>query len=111
MVNGWVSLSIAIVFGVFGTIFLKLSDGLKKWRPVFFLIISYGICFSAMTLALRSLDLSVAYAVWSGLGTLFVAIISFFLFKEPFSLHKIIFLLLIVLGVIGIHLSDVIDLF
>lgn len=104
--SSWFSLVIAVIFGVFGTVFLKLSDGLQKWRPMLFLIISYGICFTAMTFALRNLDLSVVYAVWSGLGTLLVAVISFFLFKETFSPHKIIFLLLIVVGVIGIHLSD-----
>ena len=104
--NGWLALGMAILFGGIGTVFLKLSDGLQNWRPIVFVIISYTLCFSAMTLALKSIDLSVVYAVWSGLGTLFVAIISVFFFKESFSFRKFVFLSFIIIGVIGIHLSD-----
>jgi len=58
------------------------------------------------TMALQGIPLSIVYAVWSGVGTIFVAILSRFMFEESFSVTKIISLLLIVAGVIGIHLSN-----
>lgn len=104
--NGWMPLAIAILFGVFGTIAMKISQGLQKLRPTIYLIIFYTISFIALTFAMKHIPLSVVYAVWSGIGTIIVAAVGVLYFKEVFSLRKIIFLLLIVIGVIGIHLSD-----
>lgn len=102
----WVSLVFAIIFGVFGTIALKKSHCLQKIRPTVFLIIFYTISFIALTFAIQHLELSMVYAVWSGVGTLLVAIVGFLHFNEKISAKKIIFLTLIIVGVIGIHLSD-----
>lgn len=103
LVEGWICLSIAILFGVLGTVAMKLSVGLQKLKPTLLLIIFYTIAFIAMTFALKYIELSVLYAVWSGVGTLLVAIIGMLYFNESLSMRKIIFLFLIVLGVIGIH--------
>jgi small multidrug resistance pump len=105
-VNSWLFLSIAIVFGVLGTIFMKLSHGLKKFKPIVFLLIFYAVSFTAMTLAMQYIDLSIIYAIWSGIGTILVALIGILFFNESASLQKIFFLLLIIMGVVGIHLSD-----
>lgn len=104
--NSWISLMIAIFFGVLGTISMKLSDGLQKLKPALCLIIFYCISFVAMTYALEYIELSIVYAIWSGIGTLLVAMVSIFLFEESISVRKIIFLSLIIIGIIGIHLSD-----
>jgi small multidrug resistance pump len=104
--SGWLFLGIAIIFGVLGTIFMKLSHGLQKLKPVLFLLIFYTISFIAMTLAMQHIELSIIYAVWSGMGTILVVIISILFFNESASFQKIFFLLLIIIGVIGIHLSD-----
>ncbi len=100
---GWLALFIAIIFGVCGTISMKLSNGLTNLKYLLLLSISYSISFIALTFAVKYLDLSVVYAVWSGLGTLLVATIGMLFFKERVSARKIIFLLLILIGVIGIH--------
>ena len=106
IIDSWISLAIAILFGVLGTLSLKLSDGLQKLRPVIWLAIFYAISFSALTFAMQYIELSVIYAVWSGVGTVLVATIGFFYFHESVSVKKIFFLALIVIGVIGIHLSE-----
>lgn len=106
MSPSWLFLFIAIPFGALGTISMKLSDGFQKWKPTVALIIFYLISFSAMTLALKKIDMSLVYAIWSGLGTVLVSIIGILLFEESISLKKIICLLLIVAGVIGIHLTN-----
>jgi small multidrug resistance pump len=52
------------------------------------------------------MDVSTAYAVWSGLGTFLIALIGIIHFKESFSLIKIISLMFIILGVVGVNLSN-----
>lgn len=104
--HSWWYLSVAIPFGVLGTISMKLSHGLQKWKPSLSLVAFYLISFVALTLALEGTDVSIVYAVWSGVGTLLVAIIGALTFEESLSFKKIISLFLIVMGVFGIHLTD-----
>lgn len=104
--DGWISLVIAILFGVLGTISMKLSHGLTKLKPSIYLSIFYIISFIALTFAMKYIALSVVYAVWSGVGTVLVATIGILYFNETASLKKILFLLFIIVGVIGIHLGD-----
>ncbi len=106
MIDSWVSLIIAIIFGALGTISMKLSHGLQKLKPSLCIIVFYTISFIALTFAMKYIDLSVVYAVWSGLGTVFVATVGIFYFDESVSVKKIIYLTLIILGVIGMHLSE-----
>jgi len=104
--TSWISLGVAIAFGVLGTLSMKLSHGLQRLRPTLSLIFFYIISFAALTIAMQYIELSVVYAVWSGVGTILMAIIGIFYFNESFSLRKTFYLLLIVIGIIGIHLSD-----
>lgn len=107
MMDSWISLALAIFFGALGTVCLKLSNGLTKLMPVACLSLFYALSFTALTFAMKYIELSVVYAVWSGVGTILVAGIGFFYFHESFSAKKIIFLFLIIIGVIGIQLSEV----
>lgn len=104
--NSWICLVVAILFGVLGTISMKLSEGLQKWKPSICLFIFYTISFIALTLALQRIDMSIVYAIWSGVGTILVAIIGILVFEESISLKKMISLLFIVVGVLGIHLTN-----
>lgn len=104
--SSWLFLLIAIVFGVLGTISMKLSHGLREWKPSVCLIIFYLICFIGLTIALKGIDFSIVYAIWSGVGTILVAMIGILVFGESISTKKVISLLLVVLGVIGIHLTN-----
>src|SRR3990167_7656408 len=100
MTNSWFSLIVAILFGVMGTISMKLSHGLHTKKFVFAMSIFYMVSFVALTFAMKHIELSVVYAVWSGVGTVLVAGIGILYFNESISLQKIIFLALIVIGVI-----------
>ncbi len=105
--SSWFCLSVAILFGVLGTVSMKLSDGLQKLKPSICLFVFYMISFVAMTMAVQGVDISIVYAVWSGIGTILVAIIGVFLFHEYLSIVKVISLLCIVVGVLGINLANV----
>jgi small multidrug resistance pump len=106
LIESWVCLAIAILFSVFGTVSMKLSHGLRKLKPTLWLAIFYIIAFVAMTFALKYIELSTLYAVWSGVGTILVALAGVLYFNESVSLKKMIFLILIVIGIIGLHFGD-----
>lgn len=103
--QGYLFLSLAIIANVIGTVFMKLSLGLKKLWPSILLFVCYLISFIAMTFALNYMELGKLYAIWSGIGTLMVAVIGFVYFDETFDVRKGIFLLLIIIGIVGIHSS------
>jgi small multidrug resistance pump len=101
----WLYLVIAIVFEVCGTTCMKLSKGFTKLLPSILLFAFYGLSFGAMTVALKRIEVSVAYAIWSALGTALIALIGILWFKESVSVLKTVSLALVILGVIGLNLS------
>ena len=101
----WVYLVLAILLEVCGTTCMKLSDGFTKTVPSVLLFVFYTLSFGMLTLALKKFDVSVAYAVWSGMGTALIATIGVLWFKEPVTALKLISLGLIILGVVGLNLS------
>jgi small multidrug resistance pump len=95
----------AIVFEVAGTTALKLSNGFSRLLPSLFMALFYGLSFTLFSLALKKIDVGIGYATWAALGTGAIAVIGIIWFKEPLTLIKIISLLLIILGVIGMNLG------
>ena len=102
----WIYLIIAIITEVIGTTNMKLSQGFTKVVPSILMVVFYIICFAFMTLALKKLDVSITYAIWSGLGTALIAAIGIFYFKEPATAIKIGSIALIVIGVVGLALVE-----
>ncbi|GIU81189.1 MAG: QacE family quaternary ammonium compound efflux SMR transporter [Acidobacteria bacterium] len=102
----WIYLILAIVLEVSGTTSMKLSAGFTKKLPSVLIFVFYGLSLTALTFALRKIDISIAYAVWSGLGTALIATIGILWVREPVTIVKIISLSLIILGVIGLHLEE-----
>jgi small multidrug resistance pump len=101
----WILLIAAICMEVCGTTCLKLSDGLSKWLPSVLIFVFYGLSFTMMAFAVKKLDLSLTYAIWSGVGTFLIALIGFFWFKEQFTLLKAFSMALVIAGVIGLNLG------
>lgn len=101
----WFYLLLAIVLEVTGTTCMKLSAGFTKTLPSVLMFVFYLLSFSAMTLALKKVDVSVAYAIWSGMGTALIASIGILWFNEPLTMTKLISLALIIIGVIGLNLG------
>ncbi len=101
----WILLIVAIVLEVFGTISMKLSDGFTKIGPIIAMLAFYAVGLSLLAYVIKTIDISIAYAVWSGLGTALIAIIGFLWFKETATMIKIISIALIVVGVIGLNLD------
>ena len=102
----WLYLFLAIGLEVFGTTCMKLSQGFSKAAPSVLLFVFYGLSVVSLTLAVKRLDISVAYAVWSGLGTGLMAFIGVAWFDEPLTTLKAVALGLIIVGVVGVNLAD-----
>ncbi|MCW5636271.1 MAG: multidrug efflux SMR transporter [Rubrivivax sp.] len=101
--QAWAVLAVAIVFEVAGTTSMRLSEGFTRLVPSVLIFVFYAASFALNTLIIRTLGLSVVYAVWSGVGTVLTAAIGFLYFKEPATAMKMVCIGLIVVGVIGLH--------
>ncbi|MDM7920606.1 MAG: multidrug efflux SMR transporter [Methanosarcina sp.] len=104
--NHYYLLLLAIMFEVCGTTCMKLSEGFSKLIPSVLIFVFYAVSFFFFTLALKGIDVSIAYAIWAGLGTALITVVGIFWFREPASALKLISLVVVIAGVIGLHLSD-----
>jgi small multidrug resistance pump len=103
---GWILLVVAIVLEVVGTTNMKLSEGFSKLVPSMLVLFFYALSIVALTFAVNRLDVSVAYAVWSGMGTALVAMIGIWFFQESLTTTKLVALGLIIVGVAMLHLTS-----
>lgn len=99
----FIYLILAILAEVSGTTCMKLSHGFTRLVPSVLLFVFYGISFTLMTFALKKLEVSVVYAIWSGLGTAIIAGIGFIFFKEEITTLKLISIVFIIVGVLGLN--------
>ncbi len=102
----WIWLFAAILLEVAATVFMKLSDGFSKLLPTLIMALLYGISFFPLAIALKKMEVSVAYAVWSAVGTALVTMLGMFLFHEKVSMVKIGAIAMIILGVVALNMTD-----
>lgn len=101
-------LGIAIIAEVIATCFLKAAEGFTKPLPSLAVIIGYGAAFYCLSVVIKTLPVSVVYAIWTGCGVLLVALASVIFLKQTIDLAAILGMVLIVCGVIVIQLfSDI----
>lgn len=98
----WISLFIAGLFEVGWAIGLKYTDGFSKLWPSVWTIAAMIVSLIFLEYALRTLPVGTAYAIWVGIGAVGTAIMGMVLFNESREIARIVCLLLIVAGVIGL---------
>lgn len=101
----WLYLTLAILFEVAGTINMKMSAGFTKLLPSVLLIVFYICSLSFLTLSLKQIEISVAYAIWSGLGIMIITLVGYMFFAEQLNGLKVFSILLIIAGVVLLNLS------
>jgi small multidrug resistance pump len=101
----WYYLVAAIIFEVCGTTCMKLSEGFTKATPSWLMVVFYIFSFYGMTMAIKHLEVSVVYAIWSGLGTALIALVGIFWFQESLTVVKVVSLGLVIAGIVGLNLS------
>ena len=97
-------LFIAIVAEVIGTTALQASEQFTRFWPSVIMTVAYIASFIFMAYTLKYMPVSIVYAIWSGLGIVFIALIGYFWFKQSLDAPAILGLVLIIAGVLVIHL-------
>lgn len=98
-------LALTILFETAALICMKLSAGFQNFYWSLVAVISYILSFVFLTLALKHLSAGVTNAIWAGASTLLVAVAGTILFKEALSGIQIVFLLLIIIGIVGLSVT------
>ena len=101
----WLCLAGAITLEIAGTISMKLSEGFSRTLPSVLIFVFYAGSFTLMTVAVKKIDVSVSYAIWSGVGTTAIALIGVYWFREALTTMQIASIVLIVTGVIGLRVG------
>jgi small multidrug resistance pump len=104
--NPWIILILAILLEVSGTICLKLSHGMTLPLPIFGVIIFYFATFTLMSFSLKTLEVGIVYAIWSGVGTALIAAVGILFFRESFTWIKMAGLALVITGVLLLRVSS-----
>jgi len=99
-------LAFSVLGEVFGTTMLKMSEGFTILLPSIGVVIGYGLSFYFLALSLRTIALSLAYAIWAGAGTALTTLIGILVWNEAFSLLKLSGIVLIIGGIVMLNSSS-----
>lgn len=101
--SGWTYLILGIIAEVIGTFSMKLSQGFTQWVPTVFFVVFFAIALVLINLAMKTIDMSIAYAIWSGAGITILAVLGMLFLDEPLDAWRLFFMALILIGVVGLH--------
>ena len=101
----WMILFVAGLLEVGWAIGLKYTEGLTRLWPTVWTVLSMCLSVGLLGLAMKSLPVGTAYAVWVGIGAVGTAVLGIVLFGEPANTLRVLSLLLILIGIVGLKLS------
>lgn len=101
----WFILFLAGLAEITWAVALKYADGFHKLIPTIITVVGYVASLLLLSKALEKLPLGTAYAIWTGIGMVGTALLGILLFKEQLTLVQAIFLLMIVIGIVGLKLA------
>lgn len=101
----WVFLFLAGLFEVVWAISLKYTQGFTRLYPTIITVAGMAISFYLLSVALRTLPIGTAYAVWTGIGALGTVIVGMLFLGESRDVMRIVFLLLLVTGIVGLKVT------
>jgi quaternary ammonium compound-resistance protein SugE len=101
----WLLLVIAGIFEFGWAIGLKYSAGFTRWWPSVWTLAAMLASFGLLGLAMRSMPVGTAYSVWVGIGTIGTVLLGALLFQEALTPLRLLSVMLILAGIIGLRLS------
>ncbi|GAB0169322.1 multidrug efflux SMR transporter [Lysinibacillus sp. CTST325] len=104
--KGYLFLALSIVSEVIATTMLKFSEAFTILGPSIAVAVGYGISFYSLSLCLKTLPLSLAYAIWSGIGTALTVIVGIVVWGDIFNLYSALGIILIIGGVILLNIGS-----
>lgn len=93
----------AIVSEVVATSALKAAEGFTRFWPSVAVLVGYGVAFYCLSLAMRTIPIGIAYAIWSGVGIVLIALVGVLLYRQPLDAPALIGMALILAGVLVIN--------
>lgn len=99
----FIILFFAILSEVIATSSLKFSEGFTKPIPSVIVAIGYGLSFYLLSIALKSMPIGVAYAIWSGIGLILTVIAGIIFWKETLDWARVLGIILILAGIVLIN--------
>ncbi|MFW2831332.1 DMT family transporter [Sphingomonas sp. ID0503] len=103
-VNSWLYLGGAISLEIIATSALKAAEGFSRPLPTTIVILAYVGAFYCLSVALRTIPMGVAYAIWSGIGIVVISVVGLFAYKQRLDLPALIGIALILIGTVVINL-------
>lgn len=100
----YLMLALAVLAETVGTTALQASQQFTRLWPSLLTVVAYAIAFYLLSAVLRHLPVGIAYAMWSGLGIVFIAVIGFAVFGQRLDLPAILGMAMILGGILVIHL-------
>jgi len=104
---GWLFLFSAGLSEIIFALSLKYNMGFTKLYPSIVTMASGGTSFYLLMLAIKTLPLGTAYAIWTGMGAVGVAILGIFLFKESVDWIRLVSICFVIIGIVGLKLTHV----
>jgi small multidrug resistance pump len=101
----YVFLLVAVAFEVLATSLLKSTDGFTRLWPTLACLGAYAASFAALSIAVRQVPVGVAYAMWSGIGTVAIVAIGVVLLGESLSVGKVVGVAMVIGGVVLLNLG------
>lgn len=103
---GYLFLLLTVIFETAAVIFMKLSAGFQHKMYSLGAVLAYALSFVFLTLSLKYLSAGIANALWAGASALLVAVLGVFLFQERLNVFQAVSLILIVIGLVGLHVFE-----
>ncbi|MDO9466031.1 MAG: quaternary ammonium compound efflux SMR transporter SugE [Thiobacillus sp.] len=101
----WIILILAGIFEIAWAVGLKYTEGFTRLWPTVGTVLAMAISLGLLGIAMKSLPLGTAYAIWVGVGAVGTAILGIVLFGEPVTAGRLFSLVLILAGIIGLKLA------
>ncbi|MDJ0519174.1 MAG: multidrug efflux SMR transporter [Trichodesmium sp. MO_231.B1] len=103
----WIYLILAIIFEIIWGFTLKSTEGFTKFIPSVVTITACGVQLYFVSLCVKLLPIAIVYPIFTGLGGVGVAVFSFVFYKEKLSLIQILCILIVLVGSVGLKLTEV----
>ncbi len=104
MSKAYIFLVAAVLMETIGTSALQASQQFTRLWPSITVVVAYAISFYLMGITLKYIPVGITYAIWSGFGIVFIAIIGYLLFNQRLDLPAVLGMGLIIVGILVIHL-------
>ncbi|UQW99086.1 multidrug efflux SMR transporter [Rummeliibacillus sp. G93] len=102
----WVAIILAGFCEVFGVAMMNRFQLVRKLSTVLLLIISFGVSLLLLSYAMNTVSMGIAYAVWTGIGTVGGALVGMIFFGESTNWRRILFIIMILTAAVGLKLAS-----